>query len=165
MTRRASTRNEPASNKPAPRSPAATPTPPAWRRRRRVADLLGSPLNVANAGVDLFADELDRQGVTVERVDWRPPEPGADEPLDRLASRAADIARANDAAVERMEAATPHLTGVGVARDLLGLDDRTILHAGPPIEWADMSGPLRGAIVGAAVYEELATDREDAARK
>jgi hypothetical protein len=131
-----------------------------------VADLLGRPVRVANAGVDLFADELDRQGVPVERVDWRPPEPGTEEALTRLAREAAPIAAANDEAVERMESAQPLLAGVGTARDLLeSMGDRTILHAGPPIEWADMSGPLRGAIVGAALYEGLASDRDDAARR
>jgi hypothetical protein len=130
-----------------------------------VADLLGRPLAVANAGVDLFADELERQGVPVERVEWRPPEPGAEEALARLALEAAVIARGNDEAVERLEAAQPLLAGVGTARDLLpGMGERTILHAGPPIEWADMSGPLRGAVIGAAVYEGLAETREEAER-
>jgi hypothetical protein len=131
-----------------------------------VADILGRPLAVANAGVDLFADELERQGVPVERVEWRPPEPGTEEALARLALEAEAIARANDEAVERIESAQPHLVGVGTARDLLpDVSDRTILHAGPPIEWADMSGPLRGAVIGAAVYEGLASDREDAERR
>jgi hypothetical protein len=131
-----------------------------------VAELLGRPLAVANAGVDLFADELERQGVRVERVEWRPPEPGSEEALARLAFDAAAIARANDEAVRRLDEAQPLLAGVGVARDLLpDVGDRTILHAGPPIEWADMSGPLRGAVIGAAVYEGLASDREDAARR
>jgi hypothetical protein len=131
-----------------------------------VADILGRPLAVANAGVDLFADELERQGVPVERVEWRPPEPGSEEALARLALEAEAIARANDEAVERIESAQPQLVGVGTARDLLpDVSDRTILHAGPPIEWADMSGPLRGAVIGAAVYEGLATDREDAERR
>jgi hypothetical protein len=131
-----------------------------------VADILGRPLAVANAGVDLFADELERQGVPVERVEWRPPEPGTEEALARLALEAEAIARANDEAVERIESAQPQLVGVGTARDLLpDVSDRTILHAGPPIEWADMSGPLRGAVIGAAVYEGLATDREDAERR
>jgi hypothetical protein len=122
-----------------------------------VADILGRPLSVANAGVDLFADELERQGVAVERVEWRPPEPGTEDALARLALEAAAIASANDQAVERLEAAQPMLSGVGVARDLLPeMGERTILHAGPPIEWADMSGPLRGAVIGAAVYEGLA---------
>ncbi len=131
-----------------------------------MAELLGRPLAVANAGVDLFADELERQGVPVERVGWRPPEPGAEEALARLALEAEAITRANDEAVQRIEAAQPHLVGVGTARDLLpDIGDRTILHAGPPIEWKDMSGPLRGAVIGAAVYEGLASDREDAERR
>ena len=68
--------------------------------------------------------------------------------------------------MKRIEDAQPLLAGVGIARDLLPeMSGRTILHAGPPIEWADMSGPLRGAVIGAAVYEGLADDREDAAAK
>jgi hypothetical protein len=130
-----------------------------------VADLLGRPVEVANVGVELFAGELERQGVGVERVDWRPPADGADA-LRRLALDAAAIARANDEAVERLDTAQPRLVGVGIARDLLtGMTERTLLHAGPPIEWADMSGPLRGAVLGAAVYEGLATDLEDAERR
>ena len=130
-----------------------------------MADLLGRPLAVANAGVDLFADELERQDVPVERVEWRPPEPGGEEALARLAPEAAAIARANDEAVARLEDAQPMLVGVGVARDLLpDMGDRTILHAGPPIEWDDMSGPLRGAVIGAAVYEGLAGDHAEAER-
>jgi Protein of unknown function (DUF1116) len=128
--------------------------------------LLDRPIDIANVGVDLFADELERQNVHVERVDWRPPEPGAEDALGRLALQAADIARANDSAVERMQDAKPLLVGVGVAGDLLpDMSERTLLHAGPPIEWADMSGPLRGAIIGAALYEGLATDPDDAVRK
>ena len=131
-----------------------------------MAELLGRPLAVANAGVDLFADELERQGVRVERVEWRPPEPGAAEALERLAAEAEAIARANDEAVARLEDAQPVLAGVGVARDLLPeMTERTILHAGPPIDWADMSGPLRGAVIGAAVHEGLAETHADAERK
>jgi hypothetical protein len=130
-----------------------------------VADLLGRPLAVANAGVDLFADELERQGVPVERVEWRPPEPGTREALQRLALEAAAIAHANDEAVERLQAAQPMLAGVGTARDLLpDMHERAILHAGPPIDWAEMSGPLRGAVIGAAVHEGLAESREAAER-
>ena len=67
-----------------------------------MTELLGRPLAVANAGVDLFADELERQDVRVERVEWRPPEPGSEEALARLASEAEAIARANDEAVARI---------------------------------------------------------------
>ena len=53
----------------------------------------------------------------------------------------------------------PFLTGVARAGDVIpGLDSKRLLHAGPPIEWSRMSGPLRGAIVGAALLEGWADD-------
>ena len=128
--------------------------------------LLGHSLNVASEGVALFGDELERQGVPVERIDWRPPAAGAEDALARLAPQSARIDKANDAALERLQAARPRVTGIGTAADLVDdMDKRTFLHAGPPIEWADMSGPLRGAIIGAVLYEELADSAEDAATK
>jgi hypothetical protein len=128
--------------------------------------LLGRPLRVANVGVELFAGELDRLGIDVNRVEWRPPAPGSGDALERLAIRAKQMWAANDVAVERLQAARPEITGIGVARDLIeAMTPSTFLHAGPPIEWAEMSGPLRGAIMGAALYEGLASDPEDAARR
>src|SRR5690606_16436852 len=41
---------------------------------------------------------------------------------------------------------------------LTGLKDRMILHAGPPITWDRMCGPLKGAIQGAIVLEKWAPD-------
>jgi Protein of unknown function (DUF1116) len=128
--------------------------------------LLGADVRVANVGVDLFAAELTRQGIDVARVEWRPPEPGAAGALTRLAPSAARIAEANDRAVARLQGAHPVLRGIGVGGEVIeGMERTTFLHAGPPISWDDMSGPLRGAIVGAALYEGLATDPEDAAGK
>lgn len=70
-----------------------------------------------------------------------------------------DIDEANRMAVERMMAARPILTGVGRAGDVIpGMRDNLLLHAGPPIEWERMSGPLRGAVVGALIFEGLVKD-------
>jgi Protein of unknown function (DUF1116) len=44
------------------------------------------------------------------------------------------------------------------ARDALGLGPSDFLHAGPPIDWARASGPMRGALIGAALFEGLADD-------
>ena len=41
---------------------------------------------------------------------------------------------------------------------------RTLLHAGPPIDWKRASGPLRGAIIGASLYEEWAETPREAER-
>jgi hypothetical protein len=68
-----------------------------------------------------------------------------------------DIDQANTTAVNRMMEARPILKGVATARDVIpGMKDNLFLHAGPPIEWRRMSGPLRGAIIGAMLFEGLA---------
>jgi len=121
---------------------------------------------VASVGVELFAGELERFGVDVQRVQWQPPVPGTGEALGRLSRRARQMGAGNDAAIDRLQAARPEISGIGAASDVIdGMSPTTFLHAGPPIEWPDMSGPLRGAIMGAAVYEGLASDPEDAARR
>jgi hypothetical protein len=75
-----------------------------------------------------------------------------------------DIDQANRTAVDCMMSARPMLTGLATARDVIpGLKDNLLLHAGPPIEWARMSGPLRGAIIGALLFEGLAKDEAEAA--
>ncbi len=74
-----------------------------------------------------------------------------------------DIDQANKTAVDRMMATRPRLTTVATARDVIpGLRDNLLLHAGPPIDWPRMSGPLRGAVIGALIFEGLAESEEEA---
>ncbi len=74
-----------------------------------------------------------------------------------------NIEQANQTAVTRMLEARPMLVGLGRARDVIpGMRDNLLLHAGPPISWARMSGPLRGAIIGALIYEGKASDAAEA---
>ena len=84
---------------------------------------------------------------------------------DDLAAVAADPRRAaaNALAVELMFAARPHWSTSCPPGDALGLRHGQFLHAGPPIGWDRASGPLRGALIGAAVYEGLAADPDAAA--
>ena len=61
--------------------------------------------------------------------------------------------------------ARPMLRTVASAGEAIpGMHDRLLLHAGPPIEWERMSGPLRGAVIGALLFEGWADDEEEAAR-
>jgi hypothetical protein len=74
-----------------------------------------------------------------------------------------DIDTANQTAVDRLMSARPILKAVATARDVIpGMKDNLFLHAGPPIEWARMSGPLRGAIIGAMLFEGIATSEAEA---
>ena len=69
------------------------------------------------------------------------------------------IEAANREALRRMEEADPVLVDVCKAADVIPrLGRHMILHAGPPIAWPEMCGPLRGAIAGAVLYEGWAPD-------
>ena len=70
------------------------------------------------------------------------------------------IDKANAEVLDRLLQADPVLVDVAMAVDVipaLGVG-RTLLHAGPPIDWPRMCGPLKGAIAGAAVLEGWADD-------
>jgi hypothetical protein len=74
-----------------------------------------------------------------------------------------DIEKANTEATERMMEARPVLVGLGKARDVIpGMRDDLLLHAGPPITWELASGPMRGAITGALIFEGKAKNEAEA---
>ncbi|HEX2199398.1 MAG TPA: DUF1116 domain-containing protein [Burkholderiales bacterium] len=123
--------------------------------------LLAGPLRVVNVGLAGFARELSARGTAVTQVDWSPPAGGRQDLLVALETLERDsVEKANQAALEKILAAEPVLADVRRAGELIPeLDaERLMLHAGPPIEWGRMCGPLRGAICGAIVFEEWAPD-------
>ncbi len=74
-----------------------------------------------------------------------------------------DIEKANAQACERMMEARPVVVGLGKARDVIpGMRENLLLHAGPPITWERASGPMRGAITGALIFEGKAKDEAEA---
>ncbi|HEX2331991.1 MAG TPA: DUF1116 domain-containing protein [Burkholderiales bacterium] len=112
--------------------------------------LLAGPVRVVNVGLEGFARDLAANGAAVVQVDWKPPRFGFDEKIEA----------ANREALRRILAAEPVLTDVRRAGDLIPELEarRLVLHAGPPIAWERMCGPLRGAICGALVFEGWAAD-------
>jgi hypothetical protein len=81
-----------------------------------------------------------------------------------LATVMADRRRsaANAEAVRRITSTEAMLVDVLPAGEALGLSSRDFLHAGPPIGWDRASGPLRGALMGAAAFEGVVGRPEDA---
>lgn len=74
------------------------------------------------------------------------------------------IDHANREAYSKMDKGNPELTGIVFAKDVLpDMDKYTIGHAGPPISWENMCGPLKGAVLGAIRYEGLCETDEEAA--
>src|SRR5215469_13462992 len=120
--------------------------------------LFASSLHVINVGADLFADALAVQGVPLTRVTWQPAPGNIDSELNMLLGDER-VDHANQEAVQRMITARPRLIDVRPAHEVIpGMHKHLLLHAGPPITWERMSGPLRGAIIGALIYEGLAPD-------
>ncbi len=123
-----------------------------------MTSLFKEGLSVVNVGLRGFADNVVAASGQCIALEWQPPAQGdrdAGWALAQLLNHPA-VEAANAIAFERFLAAQPVLTGVATARDVLpGMANgrRLIVHAGPPIDWAKMCGPMRGAVLGAVVLE------------
>ncbi|MCI0547314.1 MAG: DUF1116 domain-containing protein [Candidatus Rokubacteria bacterium] len=132
--------------------------------------LPAAPLRVINTGLERFARDLEAERVEVLHVAWTPPARGDARLADLLAELddgasglAAGIAAANQAALGCLVEAHPVLVDVAPAGQALGLPDRTVLHAGPPLAWGEACPVMQAAILCAIRYEGWAAD-DDGAR-
>ncbi|HEY7677146.1 MAG TPA: DUF1116 domain-containing protein, partial [Candidatus Methylomirabilis sp.] len=74
-----------------------------------------------------------------------------------------NIGAANDEAFRRVLAAQPVLVDVLPAVQVLPrLAATSVLHAGPPLAWTEMCGPMQGAVMGALRYEGIASGEAEA---
>ncbi|MFA7565952.1 MAG: DUF1116 domain-containing protein [Alkalispirochaeta sp.] len=137
---------------------------------QKINKLFGEDVNAINLGLEDFSDTLRRLGAKATQVNWKPPA-GGDTHLialfDRLeaaeASGKLNRAAANAEAVKRVQAGKPTLMDIGIAKDVVpGMHKKLIMHAGPPVTWDKMAGPLRGAVIGGLIYEGLAKDAKEA---
>lgn len=120
-----------------------------------------------NVVTPIFMDEIERQHALCAQVDWKPTAGGdirVMEAVDEITENPL-VRKANKTAVDKIKAAQPVLTDIGLAADVIpGMTETTILHAGPPIEYERMCGPMKGAVIGALLYEGLAPDQQAAQR-
>ena len=122
-------------------------------------------LQVINVGLSSFADSIQQAGGKATQLDWRPPAQGNQAVGMNLAKLVnhPDIEAANKIAFECFMSAQPVLRGIQPAKLAIPkFGERTLLHAGPPVEWQNMCGPMQGAIIGAILYEGWADDQEKA---
>jgi NifU-like protein involved in Fe-S cluster formation len=134
----------------------------------KINELFKSKIHAINVGIEFFKDDILKQNASATHLDWTPPGGGKPEliaALDKLEnpSVAEKIEEANKLAVERIINSQPVLIGFDQAINCVpGMTKTTILHAGPPITFDKMSGPMKGAVTGALVFEGLAKDIEEA---
>ena len=133
-----------------------------------MSQLFSQSLKVVNAGLNSFAANVQQAGGTVQPLNWQPPVQGdvaAGLDLAQLL-RHPLVERANQQAFQRYLDAQPALVDVLPASEAIPAmaGRKLILHAGPPIAWGEMCGPVQGAIIGAMLFEGWAESHEAALR-
>ena len=124
-------------------------------------------LRVLSVGLSSFADAIVEAGGKASQIEWTPPARG-DAAVGRALARLVnhkDVEAANRKAYAAYLSSQPILEGIGQAKSAIPrMGRRMLLHAGPPIPWPRMCGPMQGAIVGAIVWEGWAQDDAGARR-
>jgi len=123
--------------------------------------------SIINVGLSSFGEAVAQTGGKADQVEWAPPAAG-DRDIGLALARLVNHPQVDDATTkshQRYLQSQPVLVGIGTAgKDLPGMEGRMLLHAGPPIEWNAMCGPVQGAIIGAILYEGWAPSAEEARR-
>ncbi len=132
----------------------------------KAEDLLTKEIKVINIGLESFAKSVQQKETDCIHVDWTPPARGNTRLIDALfqCELATDqIDEANDKVVEIMMRSQPVLQGIFRAGDVIpGLNDKMILHAGPPVDFKQMCSPMQGAVIGAMIYVGWAANQKEA---
>jgi hypothetical protein len=125
--------------------------------------LFKSELKVINIGLKSFKDTLDERNVPSIHLDWLPPVEVEERITHIIAENIEKIDAANQIACQKILNSKPVLTGLDKAFHVIpGMKKNLILHAGPPVTWEKMCGPMKGAIIGALKYEGLAAEDTEA---
>lgn len=134
-------------------------------------DLINTKPSVVSMGVESFANDMS-SFTEVEHLRWTPPAWG-NEKLARISACMLDdsvqgtigwkISEANKKAFSILTGNQPVLVDIRPAIEVLeDMDENTFLHAGPPIEWKNMCGSMRGGMIGGMLYEGKAETAEEA---
>lgn len=132
---------------------------------KEIKELFSEELKVINIGTSKFKEDLELQKAESVQVEWQPPAGGNIKLINALDKLQDDerITKANEEAVKRLKEAHPYLVDIDLAINVIpGMHAKKILHSGPPISWEKMCGPVKGAIIGALIFEGLASNEEEA---
>lgn len=130
-----------------------------------VMNLLNTKPRVINIGVQSFNESIVKYGGKSIQYTWKP-KAGGNKKLIRILDqleRREDIQQANLEIITRMQKSQPFLIDVVPAKSVIGiLNDKVLLHAGPPIQYSNMTGPMQGSCIGAVLFEGWASNEEEA---
>jgi len=125
-----------------------------------------SSLSIINVGLKRFAEDVNEQKAKTVNVSWKPLAGGRRdiiEALDKVEALIDKITLANEEVIRKIKGSKPFLEDMDLAINAIpGMKKNLILHAGPYITWDKMCGPMKGAVIGALIFEGLASDEESA---
>lgn len=130
-----------------------------------VMELLNTKPRIINVGVESFNDSLRAFGGRSVQYNWKPLAGGNKRMIYLLGKIAQhqEIDSMNQKVIQRFRDAQPFLVDVVPAKSVIPeLNGKVLLHAGPPIQYGEMTGPMQGSCVGAALFEGWAKDEEEA---
>ncbi|MFC4770604.1 bifunctional FdrA/YlbE family protein [Enterococcus hermanniensis] len=133
----------------------------------KVMELLNSKPRIINVGLSSFNQSiLDFDGKS-EQFNWKPRASGNQKMikiLNALDDYEDQINEENHKVIDKIRNAQPFLRNVVPAKSVIPeLNERTktLLHAGPPINWEEMTGPMQGSVIGAAIFEGWAKNEKE----
>ena len=135
------------------------------RPDEKIMSLVEGAPRIINVGVRSFLNSIEDYKGTAVQFDWQPIAGGNKEMIALLhrLEQHPEIDVLNQAVVQRLKDGQPFLIDVVQASSAIEqLKGKTLLHAGPPIRYEDMTGPMQGACVGATLFEEWAETEEEA---
>lgn len=125
--------------------------------------LFTDKLKVVNVGISSFEDGVKAHGGEVVSVDWNPPLSVDSDLRQIIYENLEKIDDANKEVSKVILSGKPTLIDMDRAINVIpGMRSNKILHAGPPVTWDRMCGPMRGGIIAALMYEGMAENPEDA---
>lgn len=130
-----------------------------------VMELLNTKPRIINVGVESFNDSLRAFGGKSVQFNWKPMAGGNKRMIHLLneIAKHKEIDELNQKVIERFRNSQPFLVDVVPAKSVIPeLNGKVLLHAGPPIQYDEMTGPMQGSCVGAALFEGWADNEEDA---
>lgn len=123
-------------------------------------------IRILNIGTQAFIKDYVVQEILYTHVQWEIPANGLEEvrrALHTMYKNRDYILKANKEALHRIQTSTAYLVDIDLAKNVIpNMTSTTILHSGPACPYEHMSGPAKGAILGALLYEGLAQTFEEA---
>lgn len=131
----------------------------------KIKELLTSKPRVVNIGVENFANSIKKYNGKVVQFNFKPIAGGNQKLIKilRELKKLENLEKENMQIVEDMKNSSPYLIDVKPAKDVIPeINGKVLLHAGPPITFKEMTGPMQGSCIGAALFEGWAQTEEQA---